>query len=224
MIGWVGTTSPRPMETALSAFRRGLNEIGYFERQNVAIEYRWARRSTQSNTCTRGRTGRPEVAVIVAANGTGPARAAKAATATIPIIFVYGGDPVRMGLVASLDRPGGNVTGVTFSSRSWSANDWICHGLWYLKRKRSRSCRGPQVLFRMTSRKVPCRRMRAHSGFGSLWWNVGSDRDFEMAFATLIESQAAALIVGTFPFDKCTKLCCSRHGTRYQQYILGAAS
>ena len=113
VVGWLSTTSPGPMVSSLVAFRRGLNETGYVEGQNLTIEYRWAEGQFNRQAALVDDLVDRQVAVIVAVFGIGPASAAKAATSTIPIVFVYDGDPVKHGLVASLNRPGGNVTGVT---------------------------------------------------------------------------------------------------------------
>ena len=98
------------------AFRKGLAEAGYVEGQNVRSNIRWADGDNRSAAGAGGRPGPPQVAVIVTPGGVAAALAAKAATTTIPIVFAIGGDPVQAGLVASLNRPGGNVTGVSFLS------------------------------------------------------------------------------------------------------------
>jgi putative ABC transport system substrate-binding protein len=113
VIGYLDSGFPAGMTAYLDGFRRGLSETGYTEGQNVAIEYRWAQGRSDQLTAFAAELVRRPVDVIVGSRGPAPGLAAKAATSTIPIVFQTGSDPVQIGLVASMNRPGGNVTGVT---------------------------------------------------------------------------------------------------------------
>jgi putative tryptophan/tyrosine transport system substrate-binding protein len=116
VIGWLGSASPAPYANRVAAFRQGLKETGYVEGRNVEIEFRWADGHYDRLPALASELIGLRVAAIVTSGGSLPPLAAKVATSTIPIIFAAGVDPVKAGLVASLNRPGGNVTGVFFFS------------------------------------------------------------------------------------------------------------
>jgi putative ABC transport system substrate-binding protein len=114
VVGFLSTRSPDDSTSVVAAFRQGLAETGYTEGQNVAIEYRWAQGQFDRLPALATELVRRPVAVLAAVGGNQSGRAAKAATTSIPIIFGTGEDPVHEGLVDSLNRPGGNITGATF--------------------------------------------------------------------------------------------------------------
>src|SRR5947207_9662753 len=121
VIGFLATTSPDAIADLLRAFRQGRKGTGYLEGENVAIEYRWAEHQIDRLPALVAELVRRRVAVIATIGGPPAAFAAKAATTTIAIVFLVGEDPARLGLVASLARPGGNLTGVNFFNTELAA-------------------------------------------------------------------------------------------------------
>ncbi len=121
VIGFLNSTSAHAFAPFVAAFRAGLGEIGYVEGQNLAIEFRWAEGQYAQLPILAAELVRRQVTVLASTGGIASAQAAKAATTSIPIVFTSGFDPVAMGLVASLNRPGGNITGVSFFAAQLSA-------------------------------------------------------------------------------------------------------
>ena len=128
VVGFLRSTPAVGFAYIVDPFRQGLNDAGFVEGKNVAIEYRWADNQQDRLPGLAADLMRRQVAAIVGA-GVPAAQAGKAATATTPIVFVIGADPVRVGLVASINRPGGNITGVVFSVVPWAKLLGMLHEL-----------------------------------------------------------------------------------------------
>jgi len=197
VIGFLRSTSAADSTQFVTAFRQGLKEAGFVEGQNVAIAYRWAENQLDRLAALAVDLVRLPVAVIVV--NAPAAIAAKGATTTVPIVFMTGSDPVKDGLVASLNRPGGNVTGVSFLAGSLGAKRLE------LLRQLVPRATTIGVLVNLTSRETEAERkdlQAAAQAIGQqlIILDVGSDRDIETAFATSVQGRAGALLVGSGPF------------------------
>jgi ABC-type uncharacterized transport system substrate-binding protein len=199
LIGFLHSASPGPFATAVDAFRQGLRETGFIQGQNVAIEYRWAEGQYDRLPALAADLVDRQVSVIVAVAGNAPASAAKAATTSIPIVFVSGGDPISGGLVASLNRPGGNVTGV-----SWVATALVRKQLELLYR----SVGSPALIGALVNPSYPDHGVQLgelREGANAINQEINivqaaTAHDIDMAFVSLVQKGANALIVVNDPF------------------------
>jgi putative tryptophan/tyrosine transport system substrate-binding protein len=197
VIGFLGISLPDGYRRQLIALRQALQVAGYVEGRNIAIEFRWAEnRYDRLPTLAADLVAR-HVSVI-ATTDTASTRAAKAATATIPIVFAYGGDPVDDGLVASFNRPGGNVTGVTFISAALAPKRLeLLHEV----------VPGAGVIGVLVNPNSPLAQIQLSdlqaaariSGQRIYVANAGSELEFEAAFAALVQQSVGALLVSTDP-------------------------
>ena len=201
VIGFLGLGSPRPMERMVAAFRQGLAKAGYVEGQNVAIEFRWADFSQSARLpALAAELVHRQVAVIFTGGFGGPAFAAKAATSTIPIVFAYGGDPVKGGLVASLSHPGGNVTGVT-AINSELVSKWLSLAGDLVPQATTVGFLSvSSYLAFYEDQKSQILAAARALGRQVIILETRSDLDYEAAFKTLVQREAGALIVGPFAF------------------------
>ena len=195
LVGFLGSASPEVYADRIRAFRQGLKEAGYVEGQNVNIEYRWAEADTGRVPELAARFVEEQVAVLVTAGGTSAALAAKAATATVPIVFAIGADPVQIGLVASLNRPGGNVTGAT------SINVELGPKRLELMRELLPSVSSMALLVNPTTPALAepsthITQAAAHAlGLELHVLQARSEHDFDPTFAKIAELRAQALII-----------------------------
>jgi putative ABC transport system substrate-binding protein len=193
----IGFLSPRPpgVDThLLAAFHQGLKEFGYIEGQNVAIEYRWADFQLDRLPTMAADLVRRRVTVIAATGGTAAASAAKMATTTIPIVFAAGGNPVKEGLVASLNRPGGNVTGMSlFTLQVGPKQLGLLHAM--IPTATVIAVLVNQNNLDSETQLEDIQAAAPTLGLRILALSVDSERDFEMAFATLVRQGAGALLI-----------------------------
>jgi len=215
VIGFLNPASADTYAQLLAAFREGLSELGYVEGQNVAIEYRWANGQYDLLPGLAADLVRREVRVIAATGGDAPALSVKAATATIPAVFDTISDPVEIGLVTSLNRPGGNLTGLSVLTAQLVPKrlELLCEVvsdaavIGFLVNPASPTVgpqkRAMQIAARSLGREI-------------VIVNASTERELDTAFATLVQSHASALIVSPDVFfntrrDQIVALA-ARHG------------
>ena len=196
MIGFLRTTAAAGSAHLVRAFRQGLNEAGFVEGQNVAVEYRWADDQEDRIPGMAAELVRRQVAVIVANGLAVPA--VKGASATIPIVFTTGFDPVRTGLVTSLSRPGGNATGVIFTQTDLAAKQLgLLHEL--APKAAIIAVLGdpnqPELGVELRDIEAAGRAIGRHI----LIVKAASEREFNAAFATVVQAHAGALLVRGSP-------------------------
>ncbi len=208
VVGWLGSGSPDTFADAVAAFRKGLSEAGYVEGKTVAIDYRWADDHYDRLPTMAADLVKRRVSVIAAIGNQRPALAAKAATSTIPVVFVMGADPIGTGLVSSLSRPGGNITGLTnlsgllIAKRVQLLRDLIPSAMVFgiLRNPDNNVDGGPAVTEARNA-------VRALGGTTQIA-NARSDADFEPAFADLKQRRvdAVAVLPDSLFFDRCEEL------------------
>ena len=212
VIGFLGATSLGKETRALDSLHQGLKEIGYVEGQNVSIQYRWAEGRYDLFPALAGDLVRHQVTVILAPASTPAALAAKAATQTIPIVFTIGSDPIAAGLVASLAKPGGNVTGVSILINLLSAKRLE------LLRTLLPNAKSIAVLMNPNSANAwpdlkETRTAAQALGLQLAVFNATTEREIDVAFVSLAKERASAVFVLADGFFR----------NQYQQLIALAA-
>jgi putative tryptophan/tyrosine transport system substrate-binding protein len=212
VVGFLDQRSPDALADRLRGFRQGLRDAGFTEGQNAAIEYRWAENQVDRLPELAADLVRRQVAVIVAPGGLASALAAKAATTTIPIAFVVADDPVRLGLVASLARPGGNLTGINFLGGELSAKRLeLLHEL-------VPAATRVAVLVNPANAENPEREVEVAAraiGLQIQVLNASTIREINAAFATFARERPDALFIGLDPFFNSRRIQLVNLASRY---------
>jgi putative ABC transport system substrate-binding protein len=214
VIGFLNPVSPDAYSDLLRGFRQGLKEVGYVEGENVAIEYRWAHNQLGSLPALATDLVRRRVAVIATGGGPAAARAAKAATATIPVVFVTAEDPVRLGLVGSFARPEGNLTGINFLNTEVTAKR-----LEFLRKLLPAATR-LAVLVNPTgaSAQTTAKDVEAASGAMGLQVTIvraSTSQEIDAAFAVLARERPDFLFVSPDPFFRSRHIQVTHLATRH---------
>jgi putative ABC transport system substrate-binding protein len=199
VVGFLHSARPGSYAPMMAAFRKSLNEAGYFEGQNVTIEYRWAEGQLERLPELATDLVRRHVSVIFTGGGSDPSLVAKAATSKIPIVFANGTDPVEGGLVASLNRPGGNITGITFLINTLGPKEVeVLHEL-MPNASVIAVLLNPKLATADSQLKEVQVAARA-LGLQIHILHASTERDFDMVFASLVQLRAGGLVIGADAF------------------------
>jgi len=199
VIGFLGAPSAAPYARYVAAVHQGLKEVGYVEHQNVAMEYRWADSQYDRLPALAADLVSRRVAVIVPIGGSPAVLAAKAATSTIPIVFNLGADPIELGLVTNLSRPGGNITGIAMMALEIETKQLqLLHEL-------APTSTSIAILLNPSSGQAQTQEREAQEaarvlGLQVLVLKASTEREIEQAFAALVRERAGALLVGADTF------------------------
>jgi putative ABC transport system substrate-binding protein len=212
VVGFLNAASPGPLRQQVAAFREGLKESDYVEGRNVAVEYRWAEGQYDRLPALVADLVRQQVSVIASGGGAPAALAAKAATTTIPIVFSVGADPVGLGLVASLNRPGGNITGVyQFTSGLEAKRLGLLHEM--VPKATSIAVLVNPNFADAENQLRDVQEAAARLEVQLVIVRANAESDFDAAFSTLLRQRAGALLVCGSPFF---------NGRREQLVVLAA--
>src|SRR6266446_5757510 len=199
VVGFLGAPSAAPYAPYVAAVHQGLKEVGYSEHQNVAMEYRWADGQYDRLPALAADLVNRRVAVLVPIGGAPATMAAKAATSTIPIVFNLGADPIQLGLVANLNRPGGNITGIAMMTQEIEGKRLeLLHEL-------APSSSSIAILLNPSNAQAQAQESEAHAaarviGRRVLVLKATTEHEIEDAFAVLARERAGALLVGADTF------------------------
>jgi putative tryptophan/tyrosine transport system substrate-binding protein len=199
VVGFLNTATADAYSPMVAAFRAGLGEHGYVEGRNVEVEYRWADNHNERLPVLAAELVRHQVAVILAGGNTDAALVTKAATSTIPIVFTSGVDPVQVGLVSSLNRPNGNVTGVTFLATALGPKKLeLLHAV-----VPTATVIGIVINTRIATASVQLEDVQAAGrtlGLEIQVQHASEQGDLDAAFASLVKAQAGGLVIGADAF------------------------
>jgi ABC-type uncharacterized transport system substrate-binding protein len=222
VVGFLHPGSPEAYANLVAVFRKALSETGYVDGQNVTIEYRWAHNDNRQLPELAADLVRRRVAVIVTPIGTASAVAAKAATTTIPVIFSSGTDPVKAGLVTSLNRPGGNVTGIVSLSAELGAKRLgLLHEL-LPGAARFAVLVNPNNQVATETMVKDAQSAAAAIGRKIEVVSARTSRDIDTAFASLVQKRVDALMVGADPMLLDRRVQLATLAARYMLPVIGA--